>query len=187
MTLIEFLDTHLKLDQNTKLELDSAFETMHLKKGYNVNFPENQSKNVIFIEKGLIRTYYFKEDKDITHYFFDENAFYLQIDPVFYSRLSPYGTELIEDSVLRVAPYAVLEKFINEVQGMEDLMRLILIDYLKIFSDRLYSLQFHTAQERYNDLLHNYPDILLRAPLGQIASYLGITQQTLSVIRAKKG
>jgi hypothetical protein len=56
---------------------------------------------------------------------------------------------------------------------------------VKLFSDRLYSLQFHTAQERYSTLLNDHSSILMRAPLGHIASYLGITQQTLSVIRSK--
>ena len=45
-----------------------------------------------------------------------------------------------------------------------------------------YSLRFHTAKERYEWLLKEFPDILLHTPLGHIASYLGITQQTLSVI-----
>jgi len=61
-----------------------------------------------------------------------------------------------------------------------------LINVLSAFSDHLFQIQFQTARQRYQILLENHPDILLRTPLGHIASYLGITQQTLSVIRAQK-
>ena len=63
-------------------------------------------------------------------------------------------------------------------------MRLLLVSAIKSLTERLYLVKFQTAQERYQWLLNNYPQILLRAPLGHIASLLGITQQTLSVIRA---
>ena len=65
-------------------------------------------------------------------------------------------------------------------------MRSLLIDTLKTFSDRLYAIQFQSAQERYNTLLAQYPTLLQQVSLGHIASYLGITQQTLSVIRAQR-
>ena len=65
-------------------------------------------------------------------------------------------------------------------------MRMLLISFLKNLSDSLYTIKFQTAQERYELLLKNYPQILLRVSLGHVASFLGITQQTLSVIRAGK-
>ena len=53
-------------------------------------------------------------------------------------------------------------------------------------SDRISSLQYMTAREKYEQLLKDHPDIILRAPLGTIASYLGISQETLSRIRSAK-
>ena len=63
-------------------------------------------------------------------------------------------------------------------------MRFLLISAIKNLTDKLYAIKFQTAQERYQLLLENYPQIILRVSLGHIASLLGITQQTLSVIRA---
>lgn len=74
----------------------------------------------------------------------------------------------------------------ESVPGFEKLIRLLLIDVIDIFSERLYAMQLQSAQDRYKSLIEKHPDILLRAPLGHIASYLGITQQRLSVIRAAK-
>ena len=65
-------------------------------------------------------------------------------------------------------------------------MRFLLISAIKNLTDKLYAIKFQTAQERYQLLLENYPEIILRVSLGHIASLLGITQQTLSVIRAGK-
>ena len=65
-------------------------------------------------------------------------------------------------------------------------MRFLLISAIKNLTDKLYAIKFQTAQERYRLLLENYPQIILRVSLGHIASLLGITQQTLSVIRAGK-
>ena len=65
-------------------------------------------------------------------------------------------------------------------------MNFILTLTLKRLAKQIYSLKFCTAQERYEHLLEENPQILLRIPLGHIASYLGITQQTLSSIRAGK-
>ena len=69
---------------------------------------------------------------------------------------------------------------------MEKFIRLLLVNILHTIAEKLYAIQFQTAQDRYKTLLETQPDILLRAPLGHIASYLGITQQTLSVIRSGK-
>lgn len=52
-------------------------------------------------------------------------------------------------------------------------------------ADRIASLQYMTAKEKYDELMSESPDIILRAPLGMIAGYLGMTQETLSRIRSK--
>ena len=94
--------------------------------------------------------------------------------------------EALETCSVRVAEFVQVEAIINNYPELERFMRMLLISFLKNLSDRLYAIKFQTAQERYELLLKNYPQILLRVPLGHVASFLGITQQTLSVIRAGK-
>jgi hypothetical protein len=77
-------------------------------------------------------------------------------------------------------------RFFRRSQEWKNLLRLLLINVLYSVSGKLYSIQFQTALERYKSLIESHPDILLRAPLGHVASYLGITQQTLSVIRSER-
>jgi len=89
----------------------------------------------------------------------------------------------LEDCVVWEADFREVERVVNEHQELERLMRLLLVSAIQTLREQLYTIKFQTAQERYELLLKKYPQILLRAPLGHIASLLGITQQTLSVIR----
>jgi len=184
--LVEFLQKHLKLSEEFSEKFDTMFKHEHVNKGETLFRPESFSQKIIFIEKGLIRTYYLKEGKDITYLFFSENSFLTPIDCVFFNKPAPYGWEALENCEIRVAHYRNFELLFTEVPGMEKFIRLLLVNVLHTIAEKLYSIQFQTAQDRYKKLLDTQPDILLRAPLGHIASYLGITQQTLSVIRSMK-
>jgi hypothetical protein len=64
--------------------------------------------------------------------------------------------------------------------------RLLLENYYLRLEERLMWIQFRTARERYDNLLLKRPEIVQRAPLGKVASYLGMKQETLSRIRAGK-
>ncbi|VTP98274.1 Uncharacterised protein [Sphingobacterium daejeonense] len=69
---------------------------------------------------------------------------------------------------------------------MNKIIQSVLLDSLINFSNRFYNTQFETAHERYNALIEENPELFQNASLGNIASYLGISQQTLSVIRGMK-
>jgi CRP-like cAMP-binding protein len=93
---------------------------------------------------------------------------------------------LLENSTIITVNFSTIEKYLDEDVKLQRLVRHIAISVIKQLADHLHSLQFQSAQERYSILLKKHPKILLRSPLGHIASYLGITQQTLSVIRAER-
>ncbi|MNE78742.1 hypothetical protein D3C80_1751770 [compost metagenome] len=75
---------------------------------------------------------------------------------------------------------------LNDFPIMQRLENKTLQGFLLKAGERIVALQFQSAQERYDTLMENQPSIIRRAPLGTIASYLGITQETLSRIRARK-
>ena len=166
-------------------ELTSNFTRKKYPKGTVLIEPFNNSKKIFFFEEGLSRIFYLKEGKDITHAFFKENQFYNSIESTFLGKHSPYGLELIENSKVATINYEKLEELKEKFPILEKIQNLLMVNALHYFSERLYAVQFQSAQDRYKIMMQNYPDILLRASLGHIASYLGITQQTLSVIRSK--
>ncbi|MBV8389572.1 MAG: Crp/Fnr family transcriptional regulator [Mucilaginibacter sp.] len=187
MELIQYINTKIYLSNEVATAIDAAFKKEFLPKGTNLVQPDNRSQKVYFIEKGLVRSFYNNsEGKDITHFFFGENDFTMALESVYFNKTDPYGREILEDATLRSIHFHEFNVLSGNLKELKDLIFLVAVGMLKQFSDRLFSLQFQTAEQRYKFLIDNYPDILLRAPLGHIASYLGITQQTLSVIRSKK-
>lgn len=186
MQLSEYLKIDIGLSDELIVKIDEAYSYEELPKGYKLLLPFNNSRKIFFIEKGLARTFYVKDGRDITHFFSSENNFTGSLDSIFYKQESPYGIELLEPSIVRSIDYQVMEGFVSDSVELNNMFRHNLIKLTKCFSDRLYSIQFQNASERYNSMLKVIPDIFSRAPLGHIASYIGITQQTLSVIRGKK-
>lgn len=184
MELIPYLQTHTKLNPAECEAIDNAFATETFAKGTIISRPDNHLQNVYFIDKGLLRAFYYLDGKDITHYFFDENHFTVSFESVFFNRSHPYGKQALEETTLRIIPYSKLDALCNGIPAFKDYRLKVALQVVSMLSDKILSLQFQSAEQRYKNLLDKFPGILLRAPLGHIASYLGITQQTLSVIRA---
>jgi hypothetical protein len=186
MELTDYINSKVKLTSEERDEIDRSFQVEHHCKGTILIKPDSLSQKFMFIEKGLIRTFYTFNDKDVTHFFFDENSFLATIESIYFNKTDPYGRQVLEDCVLRTIHAREFAALTDRIVNMKQFAFLVAVDVVKLFADRIFSLQFQTAQERYANLLESNPTILLRAPLGHIASYLGITQQTLSVIRSKK-
>ena len=166
--------------------IEKAFEREMIPKGTVIQKVNRFANKVLFIEAGLLRTFYVKDGKDITHFFFDENYFLVPVNSILYNKSERYEWESLEPSKVRVIPY---EDFLILGERFPKLNRIVLgfsLHMLDLFSQKLNLLQFQTAYDRYTLFLEMYPNLQNRVSLGSIASFLGVTQQTLSVIRAKK-
>jgi CRP-like cAMP-binding protein len=183
---IETFFTSQSYSEEHASKIASIFKMETVHKGQKLLEPDNHGTKVYFVQEGLLRTYYLKEGKDITHHFFLENTFALPLESIFFNRATPYGIESLEAGIIVSAHYRDFEKLSEIYPSLQKTISLLLIDVLNAFSERLYAIQFQTAQDRYQAMVDNHPDLLRRAPLGHIASYIGITQQTLSVLRAQR-
>ena len=143
------------------------------------------SHYLYFIHKGLARIYYYFRDVDVTTYFAADNQFLGGIDSLFTRRPSNKGIHLLEDSEIYSISYDQFENLCVRFHDLERAGRKLAIHGLLISQQRIESLRFLEAKERYIELTKQYPGLLNRAPLKHIASYLGITQVTLSRIRAQ--
>ncbi len=152
-------------------------------------YPFTPSRKIFFIERGLVKLFYDKDTRSVTHTFIAENQFIGRNDLILQDgkpRNIMYGIRAFEkDTVVYELPYSKIDMYARTSLEVSHLIRDILAHHLLHFSNRLSSLQFEDAQVRYEQLLEEQPEIILRAPLGDIASYLGISQQTLSVIRSR--
>lgn len=166
--------------------LFSISSEVAFKKNTDVQPIGHTCRTVYFIKKGALRIYYLKDGVDVTESFEFENAIVARAESLFSGKPSKKAIQALEDTALIAINAPALFKLYDDYPSLERLFRKIFEDaYVKTVV-RLESLQFHTAEERYQNLLKDHPYILQRVPLKYIASYLGITAVSLSRIRAIK-
>ena len=140
-------------------------------------------RTIYFINKGIARVYYYKDGTDITEYFAFENNLVARVESLFKGRPSNKAIQILEDSEIVAINATALFNLYDNFPDIERLARKITESAYVESVNRLESIQFHSADERYKALLEEDPNILQRVPLKYIASYLGITQVSLSRIR----
>lgn len=141
--------------------------------------------HIYFIEKGMARTFYYKDGKDITYWIAAENEFVGAMGSFFSRTPSNKLVETLEDCLLWVFDYNELERLYASSWELEKMGRALANYGITLLEKKFDDSHFMTAKERYDLLIDKHPHLLQRVPLGIIASYLGITQETLSRIRRK--
>ncbi|AOM79186.1 Crp/Fnr family transcriptional regulator [Pedobacter steynii] len=145
------------------------------------------ARELFFIEEGLIRIFYHNDSgKDITYGFYTEGDFVTVPESFYTQSASKYHMETLEEGLIYAISYTELNLLLHDFPEMQRFENKTLQSFLLKASERIVALQFLSAEERYDTLMETQPSIIRRAPLGTIASYLGITQETLSRIRNKK-
>jgi CRP-like cAMP-binding protein len=143
-------------------------------------------KTIYFIDKGLARIYYYKDGIDITESFAFEGDIIARVESLFSGKPSRKAIQVLEDTELVAINAVELFKLYDDFPGIERLFRKIFeAGYIETVN-RMETIQFHSAEERYLALLNEAPNVLMRVPLKYVASYLGITQVSLSRIRGTR-
>ncbi|MDL2282417.1 Crp/Fnr family transcriptional regulator [Parabacteroides sp. OttesenSCG-928-G06] len=170
----------------TKESLDmisSVLMCTELKKG-DFLFREGEICNqIIYVSKGLIRQYYTQDNKEQTENFAYESNFLFEIESCFKQTPSRMNMEALEQTTVYSLPYDKLIKLSVENVEIATFYRVFLEKLLIRAQEKSVSLRFETAGERYRRLMKENPEIIKRAPLSQIASYLMMTPETLSRVR----
>lgn len=141
------------------------------------------SKKAYFIISGSARAYYYKNDKDVTDWFAFENEFICPIVSLFSDRPSPHYIQALECSTLGEISKETIDGLSKTHLELEKLIRVIVTETMLKQQKRISSILFYSAEDKYKQLLQEYPDILNRIPLTHIASHLGMTLETLSRVR----
>lgn len=142
------------------------------------------SHYMYFVNKGVARVYYEVNGLDVTDYFAIDGQFIGAVDSLFSGKPSKKGIQLLEDSEILRVNYKQFEVLCSLHHDIERVGRKVAIFAFLEGQQRIESIRFHEAKERYEELNRKYPGLVNRCPLKYIASYLGITQVSLSRIRA---
>ena len=143
-----------------------------------------KNKFVFFLISGSAKSYNFKDSKQICLWFAFESDCIATIRS-FDDLISQETVELIEDSELIQIKLGDLMTLSNQFTSISSLMLQLLKEHILFLEYKLNGLQFMTSAERYDKLIRDYPEVLQRVSLTDIASYLGISRETLSRIRRK--
>lgn len=154
------------------------------KKGEIVHQAGQVCKHLYFVELGILRSYYLKNGKDITAHIAIDKGVISSIDSLMLGVQSRYTIEALEDSQVLEMHYLDMEEFLTNHPHHERTARFFTQEIYMELVERVESLLFNDAQEKYHRLIDRHPNLVQRVGLGHIASFLGITQETLSRVRA---
>lgn len=141
-------------------------------------------QSIFYVEKGLVREYYFKNNKEVTEYLAADGTIFMCIESLFREEPSQLIVEALEATTVYAIPKQRLEAVALHNVNIQILYRKILEESLIISQRRADMLRFESAKERYRKLCKLNPQMVMKAPLVYIASYLQMTPETLSRVRS---
>lgn len=140
-----------------------------------------------FVLKGMVRTYYYKNNKLITDYFASEGYGFFEVNSFITGEPSQSFIEALEPTVYAKIPKEKFVELADSDLKIDSLHRRIMRHAVKTSSDRLNSILHETAEQKYANLEHRIPGLTSRVSAINIASYIGVTQETLCRIKSKQG
>lgn len=184
--IFKHFEKFIPLSENLKCELAKRLKYIVFKKGEMVLNANHVCTESYFINKGILRTYFLKDGKEISEYFCGIDEWVNSPKSFMLRKKDIYYIDAIENTEAYFINVNDLVFLFDNFPEMERYARLSMGSVFGHFMERITSMRFTSAKERYNHFQNIYSDIYHRIPLGMVASYLGITQETLSRIRAEK-
>ena len=182
--MLEAMLTQLApLPQNAIIKMSDVVREVQLPKGFVLLKSGKVEPNVYLIKKGIVRAYAQMPEGDVTFWFGSEGDIVLSMRSYVEGNKGYEDIELLEDCELYEVKAKDLQSLYVQDIHIANWGRKFAEKELIKTEERLISRLCKPATQRYQDLLENHPDLVKRIQLGHIASYLGITQVSLSRIR----
>jgi CRP-like cAMP-binding protein len=185
-SLFQYFKKYNPLSKEAEQAIVDISSIVTIRKNQDLQPIGHTCKTIYFINKGIARIYYFKDELEITEGFFFENCIIARVESLFTGKPSRKAIQILEDAEIIAINANGLFKLYDAFPEIERLFRKIFEAAYVETVNRIEGMQFHSAEERYNALLHEAPNVLMKVPLKYVASYLGITQVSLSRIRGHR-
>jgi CRP-like cAMP-binding protein len=178
--LIAFLNAIFPLSLELEAELVKILESKLFKRCEYLLKAGQIARFVYFIEKGLVRCYYRLGDRNISAWFMKEGDVIISVNSFFGQIPSAEYMQALEETTVHYISYSQLESLYKEFVIFNIHGRKLLTHYYRLSEKRAVSMRSLRAKDRYKWLLENDPDLLQRVPRKYLATYLGVTESTLS-------
>lgn len=184
-SLLDFINARTQLTEEVREAVRQRCKVIEGERGESVLSEGQVCHRIYFIDEGSARTCYDFDGKEVTSWIYREGQMVTSWGS-FYTRMPSHERiELSENSRLTSISYDDLQALYKQHAKMQEFGRLLAQEQI-IFLDYFFKgFMFMTAKEKYDLLLSVFPDVTQRVNLGHIASFLGITQETLSRIRKR--
>ncbi|MCL8538938.1 Crp/Fnr family transcriptional regulator [Chryseobacterium gallinarum] len=186
LPFIQTIENIFKPDQTVMDELVSHLELRIYRKGDYLLKADETCRYFYFIEKGLVKLFFDNGDKDFIMTFFSENSFFTELSGFLTGNPSKYMIVALEPTqVLRIHKDVVVRLCKNN-HSAETLFSKLYSKAPVNMMGRISEMLEDDGKKRYINFLKQRPDLIQRISLGDLADYIGITQVSLSRIRARK-
>lgn len=175
----------IQMDDSTFNSALDYFVVKDIKKGDYVLREGQICDRITYISTGLFRTFHIKNGNEINTCFCMENSITSSLESLVNQTVSKEYIQAIEDATIVSLSHKNLMKLYQFNPKWESLSRLLTEKECARLSERIDTLSFETAKEKYLHLLKNQPKIIQRVAIQHIASYIGVSRETLSRIRSK--
>lgn len=165
----------------------SSWHTKAYKKGELYNQQRTVCKYLGFVGNGVFRSYLIDEktDEEKNVFLYGTNGFVVSFKSFVNQIPCDYHTQALTDATVIQIHISDLMKLYQQSHAWEKFGRLLAQEAFNVVMMRVEGFLFKSPEERYLDLINNYPDIFNQVPLYHISSYLGIQGPSLSRIRKR--
>ena len=188
------IETYLKSIQKTCPELTEE-DILHFSEGLTITELDKNDfyitvgqtqKQGGFLTSGLVRAFHTDQKGDEKNiYFIPENDYTFHYASFVMQKPCPLSFQCLEPSIIINFPIDHLQKSYESNPKFEKYSRLILEEKLKLQQERLESLLYQNAEQRYQNFISQYPQLFNRITITHLCRYLGVERQTLTRIRQK--
>lgn len=165
--------------------LSDALVGRRVEKGGTILTEGEVANSIMFVGRGMVRQFYYKNKKDVTEHFSYEGSVLACLESLFTRQPSKIIVEALELTVIFELKWDDIQRLVEISPEMNRFYRKLLENALILSQQKADAWRFETAKSRYQRMLKEYPEVIKRAPMLQIASYLLMTPETLSRIRSE--
>jgi CRP-like cAMP-binding protein len=183
---LQFCNQFSPLNQEATEDLFENIKIKTFQKGEYLLKTGEVCKHLYFINEGLTKIFFIKDDKEFINVFGIENRLFTVFESYVTQTPSNFNVIALEPTTITLISYSEMDKLCKKHHGVETFFRKLASLAATKMTRRISEMLEENATERYNLFVKENNQILQRISLGDLASYLGITQQSLSRIRAKK-
>lgn len=186
LSLIQHFSAYVPVSEALAREITTRIKPRHFKKGELVLDADTVCTKSWFVVSGLLRGYFVKDGREVSEYFSAEGEWTNSPRSFMQRRPDIYYLDALEPTDAYILHINDLGYLFDTFPEMERYARLTMGTLFGHFLERISSMRFTTAKEKYDHFCQTYAGVHHRIPLGMIASYLGIAPETLSRIRASR-